>query len=645
MKMRSSRLQSLLPIGLFLSLLCLLTPACQKQKENTEGYEPIPLFAPAYDALGKAGGTDYNLDATIRAIRAFEIAGTESDSFESFLELLTKQDYRYVASDVIEAERKLFPIMQRLYLKEQECKDLEGVWAILKGSENQLMEMGMEFLAAGTFDLTGFLAARSLFSAVNTAFDNYSKNQDLKESTQKELNEIKSQYYAAIQETWPVFIKYKEEWEKLCLKKDEAYMDIYSGGITKSYNLASEILDKYPEDRDALLIKALSILNRKTFDPSAALEVESTLKQYESLFPVQVAPALLIRGILATRDGKEKEAFQYFDQAATQYPRQAVLLTDMLDAYTHRPYFTLTKEGLYFQQMYKSTLEGYGFFSPNFQKALYYERKGMLKEAGEEIYAHFFRRGNQDVFDYLLSDLEFCEQYLSDSFSQSFPESDFLDLSVSTNRKLLVGKKQLQVTLANNTDKPLENVRCFLCHHLVDMYPGDYVVVKLPSVNSIPGGENYQWTTDEYEPDKIVNTRGILITDNRVVWVDTRENKQRKADEPEEAFPTSHLDIDRLISANQASIYAEIDRTSLSSGELQMFTKYLIVHIPRSLSVINPVFSMGESSDRVYPEHSVVKGEEIIAYFPLRDTSGKMILHIQAKGKHYDVPVPVTKAP
>jgi hypothetical protein len=90
----------------------------------------------------------------------------------------------------------------------------------------------------------------------------------------------------------PVFLKYKQEWESLCIKKDQAYLDIYAGRIISSYNISANILEQYPNDKDALLIQAMSLVNRKEFNYAEAIETQSLIDKYLMIYPTQTAPAL-----------------------------------------------------------------------------------------------------------------------------------------------------------------------------------------------------------------------------------------------------------------------------------------------------------------------------------------------------------------
>lgn len=508
---------------LFALLALPLAFSCANREENKE-YEPIELFAPAYTALGESGADagSYNLDATIRIIRAIELASQESSDFGPFLDKLAAQDYRYVAKDVLEAERALFPVLQKMYLMQSDYDRYQGVWGVVSTANTALGELDSEVILSAIQDPLQFVTGGTLWTVVGEAFDAFAKTNKIKSEKRKKLEEVKAEYVAAQQQCRPVFLKYKEQWEKLCLKKDQAYLDVYDNRCVSAYNMACDILKDYPDDRDALLIKAMALASMPEFDYKFQTEADATLTHYMNLYPTRTAPALLIKGIVADRSGNREEAFSNYNHAAIEYPRQAAALTDMLDAYLNRPYFKKTHEGLYFQQMYRATLEGYGMFSPNFRKALSLDASGNRAAAQREIYDHFFRRGNQVVHDYLLSDMEFCEKNLHDAFVGAFPQGASASILVEGVRPI-VGKKHLDITLINRSGTSLQNVRLFVCYHLVGMYPGDYVVEELSAVNSISAESTYKWSSREYSDKDIVYTRAVLLTDDHICWVNSPE--------------------------------------------------------------------------------------------------------------------------
>ncbi|MFB0973581.1 MAG: hypothetical protein QMB59_03310, partial [Bacteroidales bacterium] len=172
--------------------------------------------------------------------------------------------------------------------------------------------------------------------------------------------------------------------------------------------------------------------------------------------------------------------------AAAEYPRQAEELTDLLNAYLNRSYLSSSVEGTYLLDLYKSTMEGSGLFSPNLQKARYYQSIGDAERCKDEILKHFFRSGNQGVYDCLLSDMTFCERNLKAGFDLIEPQDSLVRVKYAEGRRLFVlaNDKELNVSLVNDSDVDLENVRVFLCIHYTDMYRDDYDVVKLPETKS-----------------------------------------------------------------------------------------------------------------------------------------------------------------
>ena len=155
-------------------------------------------------------------------------------------------------------------------------------------------------------------------------------------------------------------------------------------------------------------------------------KAKQILEDYINDFPSETAPALTLLGSYYMLKDNNEQAEIYFNQSSIEYPKQASLLLDMLDSYEQRSYLKKTAEGDYILELYKSMMEGFGLFSPNFHKALIAHNEGNYEDSKEEILRHFFRRSNQDVYDYLISDMNHCSNYLSESFNLIFIEKSFL---------------------------------------------------------------------------------------------------------------------------------------------------------------------------------------------------------------------------
>ena len=491
---------------------------------------------------------------------------------------MAKQDYSRVAPDVLKAKAKFFPVMQHMFQLQKEHKEFSTLWMIARSiaaggqtlRENvDVSGVGLAVIAASaTGGTAGAMEAASgsltaVNVAMNTIFDHYVEEQELKRSLEKQLQEVKEEYINYLSEFAPVYYKYMKEWDRLCLNKDKAYLDIYSGRAEDALKSTEAVLQQSPNNREGLLLKSLCLidlgkmskdkniqfnlpfdvekvpidtLNGEDFENPYFRMASYTLTDYLSKYPEKSAPALLLQGVLLMDMGNEQAALSYFDQAAVEYPRQAKELTDLLSSYRSRTYLNKSVEGLYLLNLYKSTMEGFGLFSPNFYKAQYYTSKGDLNSSKEEILKHFYRRGNQGVYDCLLSDMKYCEDFLYSSFSPIVPEKSFIDVSIAPASKMLVMSKndEISVSLNNRSDRDLENVRVFLCIHYTDMYKDDYDVVKMPTTkNHIGRHEEIDLGTvkldyEEKKVDDITRVRAIVMTDDQICWVDEVEEKVRK---------------------------------------------------------------------------------------------------------------------
>ena len=538
----------------------------------------------------------------------------------------------------------------------------------------------------------------SIDAAKNAAFDHYEEEMDLKSKLEDEIEELKMAYIDYLSGFVPVYTKYMKEWDRLCINKDKAYFDVYSGRMVDAYNSTSKILQQYPRNREALLLKSLSLINigsgeMNTMPDSPEVlsivkemqlpdsmkcewndffvEADITLDNYIELYPERSAPALVLKGLLNYRIGKEQQALSYLDQAAMEYPRQAERLTDLLDSYRSRTYLNKTPEGQYLLRLYRSTMEGYGMFSPNFLKSKYYVQKGMMEESKNEIFNHFFRRGNQGIYDCLLSDMQFCEDYLYSSFKQLLMEHSFIDVAITptTDWKFSDKDDEIRVSINNRSDIDLENVRIFLCIHYTDMYKNEYDVVKVPTTKSIIkhheisdlGTMKLAYADKKYQD--ITRVRAIAMTDDKICWIDKADYKESHAstllntsqygkeillDKIKKHFLTDYsLDADALqkllemeISVNGGAPIQKMENSTwLSWGKVKEISstvtelwskpdKKLKLEIPRVLTLIDPVFSIYQLQDKdkvMLPQENFLAGSSIRLKFDYELKDGDLL--------------------
>ena len=563
---------------LLLLTLCLLA-GCEKGGKavdlltlDVDSYEPVEQFVPAYEAIENqqqlASGRDYDLEQTVRVLNALELAQAQSGSFDEFLDRMARQDYTGVAPDVLEAKRKLFPVLEYTYKLQARDKQLTDAWMLMRGAarggqtlvRNMSVTEAFRLAHGDIFALLGIAGGEDGTRSTEEAFAQYEKEKKLKSDIQADLNRLKASYRQYLEDYAPIYKRYMDEYDRLCVEKDQAYLDLYAGRTDQALAHAQSILRRYPKNAEAMLLKSMAqillaeplptpvqvegtiLLNDSvegeagTQTASVYDEILATLQDYRDTYPGRTAPALVLEGLLYQQMGQEQAALSRFHQASVEYPRQAAQLTDMLDTYNTRNYLTRTPEGQYLRRLYASTMEGYGLFSPNLLKARHYANQGQMEKAKEEIYNHFFRRGNQGIYDELLSDMQFCEENLYAPFRSLLLEHDYLDVEVSPQREWLFwhSDNTMKVKVRNRSDKDLENVRIFLCIHYTDMYKDEYDIVKVPrTANRIEKHTTVDLDTlTLVYPGKgygdIAHIRAIAMTDNALCWVDDVKYKHSR---------------------------------------------------------------------------------------------------------------------
>ena len=550
--------------------------ACSDNKTlilDLDNYQPISEFVDAYEAINtpKEPGATYDLEKTIRVVNAIELAQVRSENFDEFLDFMARQDYTDVDPRILEAKRKLFPILQRTYELQQEYEQLSDAWMLMRGVarggqtfvENTSASEAFRIMHGDIFALLGFIGGEDADKSTNEAFAQYEKDKKLKSQMQQDLNELKGMYRQYLEEYTPIYKEYMEQYDRLCLEKDKAYLALYGGQPDEALRYTDNILQQYPNNAETMLLNAMADLlvgttenvqlpansivnsNPEVMIPDSLPQpvptmnshfrrAQQTLERYTNKYPDRTAPAMLLEGLLQKQLGNEQAALRYFDLAGQEYPRQAAQLTDMLDSYNMRNYTTKTAEGLYLRRIYASTMEGCGLFSPNLQKAKFYSDKGNMEKAKKEVHDHFFRRINQGVYDELLSDMQFCEENLYAPFNDLLFEPSYLDVKVKPQSEWLFWDSDniMEVSINNRSDLALENVRVFLCIHYTDMYRDEYDVIRVPkaagrleahsSVDLDTVGLHYPGKTYE----DITRIRAIVVADKEICWVDNVDYKK-----------------------------------------------------------------------------------------------------------------------
>ena len=694
--------------SLFLLISCIFL-SCTSDTQvdllslSIDNYKPVDEFVDAYEAISSRpnlqSGRDYDLEKTVRVLNALELAQVRSESFDEFLDYMARQDYTDVAPDVLEAKRKLFPVLEYTYKLREQDEQLSDAWMLMRGAarggetlvRNTSASTLLRAALGDMFAVLGIVNGEDAERSTNEAFAQYEKDKKLKSQLREDLQKLRVSYRQYLEDYTPIYKKYMQEYDALCIEKDKAYLDLYAGRTDEALSHTQHILQKYPDNPEAMLLQSMAlIISAKgesskfkvqslkskvrdsvvpdsvvpgeekplTVHPSPLTVASALLSRYSSLYPSRTAPALVLEGLLLQQQGNEQAAMSRFHQASVEYPRQAAQLTDMLDSYNRRNYLTRTPEGQYLRRLYASTMEGYGLFSPNLLKAKYYADQGKMDRSREEIYNHFFRRGNQGIYDELLSDMQFCEENLYGAFKGLLLESSYLDVSIEPESEWLFWDSDdvMRVKLNNRSDLDLENVRVFLCIHYTDMYKDEYDVIKVPHTANIIAKHStadLDTVTLRY-PGKtyrdITRIRAIAMTDDRICWVDDVNYKQSHA----LSFLRSGQ---RDASALQAQARQEYLRNySLEPQKLQRTLKEgitilppeedptvelswwdtflswfsspdndLKLELPRVLAMTDPVFSLHplDSDEAITPSENYLSGTTIHLQFPYVPSYGE----------------------
>ena len=719
-------------------LSCASTPQADLLTLSIDNYKPVDEFVDAYEAIssqpGLQQGRDYDLEKTVRVLNALELAQVRSESFDEFLDYMARQDYTGVAPDVLEAKRKLFPVLEYTYKLREQDEQLSDAWMLMRGAarggetlvRNTSASTLLRAALGDMFAVLGIVNGEDAERSTNEAFAQYEKDKKLKSQLRDDLQKLRASYRQYLEDYTPIYKKYMQEYDALCIEKDKAYLDLYAGRTDEALSHTQSILQQYPDNPEAMLLHAMALIisakgeaqisNLKpqiskeendsslfplpsdiSHQPSALFRdsvipdsvipqqlsivnyqlsiASQLLARYATRYPSRTAPALVLEGLLQQQLGNEQAAMSRFHQASVEYPRQAAQLTDMLDSYNRRNYLTRTPEGQYLRRLYASTMEGYGLFSPNLLKAKYYADQGKMEQSREEIYNHFFRRGNQGIYDELLSDMQFCEEHLYGAFKGLLLESSYVDVSIEPESEWLFWDSDdvMRVTINNRSDLDLENVRVFLCIHYTDMYKDEYDVIKVPHTANVIAKHttaDLDTVTLRY-PGKtykdITRIRAIAMTDDRICWVDDVNYKQShalsflrggqrdastlQAQAREEYLRTYSLEPQKLRRTLQEGITVlppEEDPTADRSWWdtfLSWFSSPdndLQLELPRVLAMTDPVFSLHplDSDEAITPEDNYLSGTVIRLRFPYVPAYGDHLpLYIYTESATFQVDI------
>ena len=593
-----------------------------------------------------------NLEATIKVIFTLDEAIKNVKDVQEYTEYLYKQDMTGVASDVISSYQKLLPVLDNLYDAEAEKEVGESVWTAFSefGSVTAVAVNSGIQIYEGDVIRGGLNLAKAGADAMSIAGDRYEREIEVL----KKIKKVKETYLEYVKFSSPIFLKYMTQWDKLCAQRDQAYISLYNSNYQKVVEFADTALELSPNDRESILLKCFALLslnNDKAISNDERKitqfkEIETILASYFEKFPSSTAPAFVLKGILEYQKGEIENAFTLFDEASILYPKQSEALLDLMNIFKIRGSIFRSVESEFIVKTYMSTMEGFGNFSPNFQKAIIHRDLGNKTEAIEEIKRHFFRRGNQVVQDYLPGDLNFCNKYLPTVFSEMFVERPFVDIEVSEG-SIIDPKNSLRVKMTNNSNRTIENVRLFLCIHFTDSYKDNYQVFKVPdALNSLaPYSEKdfeepleiiYEWLGNKkIVPEDIVKLRGVIITDDIVSWIDEKGFKFQTAKDRSQEYNKLKTDLPK-------ELISVLEKSEISVDQGYVYND-IVFTVPKELINSEPYVTINDinSINPIQSKSKQIDGQKLVYKFRTRVSVDNLKeIHIITKSGSLKIPIP-----
>lgn len=585
-------------------------------------------FAPAIAKLeGDAVATpadDYDIDKTIRVIHEIDLAMKEQPDLPSWLRMMAKQDYRGVSPEVLEARRELLQLQFQLYAKQTEAEQQQAMWEMT--SEMVLSTLSVVSVSGevsainpeGSFAVDREQAARLL--------DDVRRRQEERQQLLRDVRNLQDQLFAAVLDYSEVYYDHVEQWDRLCVLRDRAYLALRNEDWATVRAASAQAMAMAPHDKEAHLLYAMALIEGGSGEDHD--EAQRVLATYIDEHPDATAPAFLLLGVLERERGNPEAARLHLQQAAAYYPKQADKLTEMLDPYRQRTFLRKSREGSYIVELYKSTMLGTGWFSPDLQMADTAFAEGDFNAGRQKVMDHFARRRSQQQWDYILQDIAFAEQLLGGHFREMFPEDAFLDLKVEST---LWGDK-IDVSIDNRSARTLHNATLILCAHFTDMHPSDYepfaaerTIPEVPAHAVTSFGtmtvETELWGRRKSLED-VVEYRAILVTDEAVMWVDTDERKLREIRAYAEAKKK-----DRPLPEQRTDWYARMDeeldrkaQTLWSSADARVEPRYgfnddVVIELPAELAMFRPTFRLKYGEHTFVAETNRIEDDKIVLAF------------------------------
>ena len=348
-------------------------------------------------AAEKSGESNdaYSIEQTMRVINGLELA-LASNSYREFVHSLAREDLRGVPAEVLESRKDMLQILNKLHVRQSKLKEQENAW-LLTQNISQITLNTISTLASSPVPLGPEKVTEISAQGIQNGFSQIRERDQIRSKLKEDIREIEDELAEFLVDYSRIYYKYLDEWDKILVHRDKAYLAVNSANFATAREAISIVLEKNPQDKEARLLGALvdietSDLIGATGDP-VDRDPLPKLEAYINENPAESAPALLLKGVHLSRTGDFENARTSFEQAAVNYPRQSEALIDRLNPYRVRSvWLKKSREGNYILDLYKATMLGAGYFSPDLQLARMYFDRDEFDKGKEKVLDHFSRR-------------------------------------------------------------------------------------------------------------------------------------------------------------------------------------------------------------------------------------------------------------
>lgn len=472
-----------------------------------------------------------DIDKTFAVLHALDQAARDSGSLGEYVEELTRQDYRGVDPAAFELRREMLRTLIPIAVRVRGLDARDAMWesyrALLRGTAEanaKTMNLGLSIpgLGSANYDTKADETVRA--SAVRELRESLQQRQDLL----AEVETIQTELLHIVDRSTPIVRRLTEEWQRLCLVRDSAYLAAVRLDWDACERFAREAMEMSPAECEAHLLLALAQIEAGRLQGDGRAGLERYLTEFMAEHPDWAAPALVLRGRARAQAGDVAGATADFQLASSRYPLHAQKIEQNSDPYRLRGYLRRSTAGRNISGLYETMMLGSGLFSPELQLARLVHATNHA-EGERLVREHFLRRRGGQSWTQVLYDVEFCRGLLKEAFQENFPEAPFLDIDIDGQ----------DVVVQNRSDRSLHNVLVVLCLRFTNMHPDDYVALPvnpalplLPPLETTEIGEIQGIVTaiglERRLDERVEPLRAIVFSDEATFRVDTSRSKTER---------------------------------------------------------------------------------------------------------------------